>query len=271
MSTMPDVLQRICADTAAEVARRQAATPLAEMERRAREAPPPRGFAAALAAKAETGFALIAEIKKASPSGGLIREPFDPASAARAYEAGGAACLSVLTDGPYFHGSLADMQAARAACSLPVLRKDFMLDPWQVFEARAHGADAILVIMAALSDSAAAELEALAMQLGMDVLLEAHDAEELARALALKSKLVGINNRNLRTLKTDLATTETLAAMVPEGRHLVAESGLASPADLSRMASVGARRFLIGESLLRQPDLTAATKAILGRAESAPA
>lgn len=263
MSRMPDVLERICASTREEVARRKVAAPLAEMEARARSAPAPRGFARALAAKAAAGYGLIAEIKKASPSGGLIRDPFDPAAAARAYEAGGAACLSVLTDGPYFQGSLADMVSARAACSLPVLRKDFTLDPWQVFEARAHGADAILVIMAALSDAEAAALESLAMELGMDVLLEAHDADELGRALKLRSPLVGINNRNLRTLKTDLATTETLAAMIPAGRDLVAESGLASPADLSRMARVGARRFLIGESLLRQPDLTAATKAIL--------
>jgi indole-3-glycerol phosphate synthase len=260
---MPDVLERISATTRAEVARRKVLAPLAEIQARAAAAAPPRGFARALAAKAATGHALIAEIKKASPSGGLIRDPFDPAAAARAYEAGGAACLSVLTDGPYFQGALGDMVAARAACALPVLRKDFMLDPWQVFEARAHGADAILVIMAVLSDDAAAELEALAMALGMDVLLEAHDAEELARALRLRSTLVGINNRNLRTLKTDLATTEALAARVPAGRDLVAESGLASPADLARMAKVGARRFLIGESLLRQPDLTAATRAIL--------
>lgn len=260
---MPDVLERICATTREEVARRKVSTPLAAMEARARSASPPRGFARALAAKAAAGYGLIAEIKKASPSGGLIRDPFDPASAARAYAAGGAACLSVLTDGPYFQGSLADLAAARAACSLPVLRKDFMLDPWQVFEARAHGADAILVIMAALSDAEAAALEALAFDLGMDVLLEAHDADEVSRALKLRSPLVGINNRNLRTLRTDLATSETLAAMIPAGRDLVAESGLASPADLARMAKVGARRFLIGESLLRQPDLTAATRAIL--------
>jgi indole-3-glycerol phosphate synthase len=263
LAVMPDVLERICAATREEVARRKALVPLAEMQRRAHDADAPRGFAAALAAKAATGYGLIAEIKKASPSGGLIRDPFDPAAAARAYEAGGAACLSVLTDGPYFQGSLADMVSARAACSLPVLRKDFVLDPWQVLEARAHGADAILVIMAALTDAEATALEALAMALGMDVLLEAHDEAELLRAIKLRSPLVGINNRNLRTLKTDLATTEALSAMIPAGRDLVAESGLASPADLARMAGVGARRFLIGESLLRQPDLTAATRAIL--------
>jgi indole-3-glycerol phosphate synthase len=261
---MPDVLERICARTRADLALAKARVAESALRRQAEAAAPPRGFVAALARKVEAGgYGLIAEIKRASPSGGMIRPDFDPPAIARAYEAGGAACLSVLTDGPFFQGSLAHLEVARAACALPVLRKDFMLDPWQVIEARAHGADCILLIMACLSDAEAALLEAEAMALGMDVLVEVHDAAELARALRLRSRLIGINNRNLKTLKTDLATTEQLAPLLPAGYALVAESGLASPADLARMARAGARRFLIGESLLRRPDIEAATRALL--------
>ena len=263
---LPDVLARICARTRADLVGRKQAEPETALRRRAEAAAPPRGFAAALARRVEASeYGLIAELKRASPSGGLIRDPFDPAAIARAYEAAGAACLSVLTDGPFFRGTLADLEAARAACTLPVLRKDFMLDPWQVLEARAHGADCILLIMACLSDAEAAALEEQAQALGMDVLVEVHDADELGRALHLRTRLLGINNRNLKTLKTDLSTTEELARLVPPGRALVSESGLRTPADLARMARAGARRFLVGESLLRQPDLEAATRALLGR------
>lgn len=261
---MSDVLVKICDDKRVAVAKRKQQTPLAEVERRAKAAAPARGFAAALTAKIERGqYALIAEIKKASPSAGLIRADFDPASLARAYENAGAACLSVLTEEDHFQGSDAHLQQARAAVSLPVIRKDFMLEPYQIAEARALGADCILLIMAALSDEQAAELESTATQFGLDVLIEVHDEAELARALKLKSPLLGVNNRNLKTLVTDLATTERLATLVPKDRVLVAESGLKTPADLSRMARGGARRFLIGESLLRHQDVEAATRALL--------
>lgn len=262
---MSDVLARICADKRDEVARRKAARPLAGVEQAATEAGPVRGFADALTRHVEAGrYGLICEIKKASPSAGLIRPDFDPAVLARAYEAGGASCLSVLTDEPYFQGRDEYLMAARAACALPVLRKDFMVDPYQVPEARAMGADCILIIMAALSDAQARELEDAAFALGMDVLIEVHDAPEMERALAcLKSPLMGVNNRNLKTLKTDVATTEQLAAMVPPGRVLISESGLTTRADLDRMAAAGARRFLIGESLMRQPDVTEAVAALL--------
>jgi indole-3-glycerol phosphate synthase len=256
---MSDVLARICADTRAEVARRKAGAPLAEA------ASPLRGFSRALRETAGAGrFALIAEIKKASPSGGLIRQDFRPADLARAYAAGGATCVSVLTDGPHFQGSPTDLVEARAAVALPVLRKDFMLDPWQLAESRAIGADCVLLILAALSGAEATELEQAAHALGMDVLAEVHDRAELERALRLKTSLIGINNRNLKTLRTDLNTTVMLAPLVPADRMVVAESGLRTHDDLRRLSEVGVRAFLVGEGLLRQADVAAATRVLLG-------
>jgi indole-3-glycerol phosphate synthase len=263
---MSDVLLRILADTRAETARRKAQTPLAEMERKARDASPVRGFEAALTRKVTAGQdALIAELKRKSPSGGDIRPGFDPALLAQAYERAGAACLSVLTDLPYFGGTEADLHAARAATSLPVLRKDFIVDPWQLAETRAMGGDCALLIVAALTDTELRELFDAARSYDLDVLVEAHDREEFERAASLGAGLFGVNNRNLRTLVTDLATTEELAPLLPAGASLVAESGLKVRADLERLHKVGARRFLVGESLLRQPDLEVATRALLGR------
>lgn len=252
-------LDEICATKRVEVAARK---PLGLSQWAAPS--PVRGFEAALRAKASDGFALIAEIKKASPSKGLIRADFDPAAHARAYQAGGAACLSVLTDAPYFQGHEDYLVAARAACDLPVIRKDFMVDPWQCAEARAMGADAILIIVSALGDAAMVEIEDAAMAERLDVLIEVHDEAEMERTLSrLRSKLIGVNNRNLKTFEVDLATTERLAAMVPDDVLLVCESGISTHADCERMAKSGVRSFLVGESLMRQDDVEAATRTLL--------
>lgn len=260
---MSDILEKIKTYKLEEVAARKTAVPLNEVEARANEAPPTRGFADKLADAAREGYGLIAEIKKASPSKGLIRAEFDPPALAQAYAEGGATCLSVLTDTPSFQGADSYLTAARAAVDLPVLRKDFMYDTYQVAEARALHADCILIILASVSDAQAQELEAAATEWGMDVLLEVHDAAELERACALKSPLMGINNRNLNTFETTLDTTRTLSKLVPVDRMIVCESGLNTAEELADMARYGARSFLIGESLMRQDDVAAATRKLL--------
>ena len=263
---MNDVLARICAVKREHLTRRKAELPLPRLLSSLPDEPP-RGFANALAQAHSAGrHALIAEIKKASPSKGLIRADFDPPALARAYAAGGAACLSVLTDEPFFQGRDTYLAAARAAVPLPALRKDFLLDPWQVAESRMLGADCVLLIMACLDDTVSAELAAAATDLGMDVLVEVHDEAELERALRLPGTLLGINNRNLKTLAVDLAVFERLARIAPRDRLLVAESGLYTHADLVRMGTAGARAFLVGESLMREPDVTAATRRLLALA-----
>jgi indole-3-glycerol phosphate synthase len=259
---MTDKLAEICATKRIEVATRKS------LGITHFSAPSPvRGFEAALRSKAITGFALIAEIKKASPSKGLIRADFDPAAHAKAYQAGGAACLSILTDAPYFQGHEDYLIAARAACTLPVIRKDFMVDPWQCAEARAMGADAILIIVAALEDAAMVEIEEAARTEGLDVLVEVHDEAEMDRALTkMRSRLIGVNNRNLKSFAVDLGTTERLAGLVPDDVLLVCESGISSHVDCLRMASSGVRTFLVGESLMRQDDLETATRKLLAGA-----
>ena len=261
---VPDTLARILADKYEEVRRRSAEFPQGELERLAQAAPAGRDFTRALCnAVAEGRVGLIAEIKRASPSGGLIRDPFEPAALAEAYCEGEATCLSVLTDEPYFQGSSEHLREARAACTLPALRKDFIVHPWQVFESRCMGADCVLLIMAALSDTQAQELEDVARSLDMAVLVEVHDERELDRALGLETRLVGINNRDLRTLRTDLATAEALAPLIPADRIPVAESGIRSPEDVRRMAAAGARCILVGEHLMRQADVAGAARALV--------
>ena len=259
-----NTLDKILGVKRGEVAERKAATSLADLQARALAQTPPRGFRAALDARAAQGYGLIAEIKKASPSKGLIRADFDPPAHARAYAAGGAACLSVLTDAEFFQGHEEYLIAARAACTLPVIRKDFMVDPWQAIEARSIGADAILIIVAALEDTQMAEIEETALGLGMDVLVEVHDEAELDRALALKSRLIGVNNRNLKDFSVSFDRTYELVGRAPEGCTFVAESGLTSRADLDAMAEHGVRCFLVGESLMRQDDIETATRALVG-------
>lgn len=260
-----DILKTICAETRAEIARRKAAIDQDEIRARAKDMPPPRGFARALMDAAASGrIGLIAEIKRASPSSGLIRPDFDPAAIAAAYKDGGAVCLSVLTDAKYFQGDAEHLEAAREAVDLPVLRKDFILDSWQIYESRAMGADCILLIMAALEDEQAREYEELASALDMSVLVEVHDEAELERALGLRARLIGINNRNLRTMTTDIAVSERMAAQIPPERFVVAESGIRDHADIERLMAAGVQGVLVGESLMRQDDIAQATRALLG-------
>ncbi len=261
---MSDILAEICDRRRDDVARLKAEHPLSDMAEAAEAQSPPRGFGTALARAKADGYGLIAEIKRASPSAGLIREDFDVPTLARAYEAGGATCLSVLTEEHYFQGCGEDLGAARAATALPILRKDFIVDGYQITESRALGADCVLLIMAVLEDAVAEDFAGMARDHGMDILAEVHDEIELERALVLEAALIGINNRNLKTLETDLATTERLAPLVPAPRIIVSESGLNCPDDLARMAALGAKCFLVGEALMRQGDVEDATRRLLG-------